>query len=159
MKNHSDDKLEKLIHRELSRLPDIQAPETLLPRVLGRILADAQLHWWQRPWFHWPTAPRMLSLLFAVGLVSLVFSGVLIFGQDITGYLSIDAARSWFGQFSVLESLFTTLASAVLVILNTIGTIWLILCLTMVSMAYFSCVGIGTVCFRLAINTRQTDEK
>ena len=159
MKNHSDDKLEKLIHRELAKLPDIQAPITLLPRVMGVIRAKAPTHWWQRPWFNWPIAPRMLSLMFAVGLVSLVFSGVLIFWQDMIGYISIDAARSWLGQFSVVESLFTTLSNAVLAILNTIGKIWLILSLTIVFMAYFSCVGIGTVCFRLAINTRQSDEK
>lgn len=158
MKNDPDDKLEKLIHRELAKLPDLQAPETLIPRVMEAIRTQAQMPWWRRSWFNWPIGPRMLSMSFAVGLFSLVFTGVAFFWQDVIAFVSIGTFRDWLGQFSVVESFFSTLANAVVVILSTIGNFWLTLSLTIAFLAYLSCVGIGTVCFRLAINKRRADE-
>ncbi|MBI4660039.1 MAG: hypothetical protein HY735_14460 [Verrucomicrobia bacterium] len=154
MQNESDDKLEKLIHRELAKLPELQAPATLIPRVLQALRYSARKHWWQRSWFHWPFGLRVFSLGLAVALISSIFLGGAVFWNDTVNSISLDGVRESLAPYSVAQDILRTLANAAWLILNAIGRFWLLLSLTITFMAYVSCVGIGTVCFRLAINRR-----
>ena len=51
---------EHRLTRELQMLPTPRAPGTLLPRVMAAVQAWALRPWYQRAWFTWPPARRML---------------------------------------------------------------------------------------------------
>src|SRR6476619_4271633 len=64
--------LERIVDRELRRLPAPRAPQTLLPRVMAAVDAWARRPWYTRAWFTWPLGWQIASIvmlaLFAVGL-------------------------------------------------------------------------------------------
>ena len=74
MENNLDQKLAELIQRELRELPEIQAPRTLMPRVLAAIQHQARKPWWQRPWTAWPVGFQCATLMALFFLVGFVFS-------------------------------------------------------------------------------------
>ena len=55
--------LERLVDRELRRLPGPRAPRTLLPRVMAAVQAEAPA---ATGWFTWPLAWRASSLVLAL---------------------------------------------------------------------------------------------
>lgn len=61
--------LERLVDRELQRLPAPHAPETLLPRVMAAVDAAARRPWFRRAWFTWPVGWQMASV--AIGIIAL----------------------------------------------------------------------------------------
>jgi hypothetical protein len=46
--------LQDLVHRELRRLHEPEAPETLLPRVMARVRIWSGRPWYERAWSTWP---------------------------------------------------------------------------------------------------------
>jgi hypothetical protein len=84
----NDDDLERLVGRELRRLPLPRAPRTLLPRVLAITVRRSRRRSWTAIWAAWPRAWRFASLVgiagavagvgvaAAVGLGSLGFEGL-----------------------------------------------------------------------------------
>lgn len=154
MKNESDDNLEKLIHRELAKLSELEAPSSLIPAVLSALRNQPMTQWWRQPWFRWPTGPRVISLAFAAVLLSAVFAGGAIFWDGIVQNISTGAVNDWLAPFQVVEVIVGSLANAALIVLGAIGKFWMFLTLAIVLTAYVSFVGIGTVCVRLAINKR-----
>src|SRR3989442_10640350 len=83
MNNDREKALETLLERELKKLPDLAAPQTIIPRVLAAIQAKAR-PWWQRPWVTWPWGLRVL-FLFAVFVV---LGGVVHFAPQATHGIS-----------------------------------------------------------------------
>jgi hypothetical protein len=150
----SNQKLDELIDRELAKLPECPAPETLIPRVMAALQAKAQKVWWQRPWFDWPMGLRVLSLTFVAALVWGSFYGGIIVWNEAPNPISFARIYGWFTTALTMGDILSTLASAVLLILNSIGKFWLFLAFAIVFLMYLSCVGIGTVCFRLALKNR-----
>jgi len=69
------DDLERLAGDRLSRLPEPQAPETLLPRVMAAV-ARAARPWYARAWWTWPvgwqvaSAAALLVLVAGLGLLA-----------------------------------------------------------------------------------------
>ena len=62
--------LESFVDRQLRRLPQPAAPDTLLPRVMAAVRAWSARPWYQRTWFTWPLALQIASLtLFVVGVI------------------------------------------------------------------------------------------
>jgi len=60
------DPLERLVDRELSRLPAPRAPESLLPRVMAAVDAAARRPWYTRAWFTWPVGWQVASVAIAI---------------------------------------------------------------------------------------------
>ena len=71
----NDAELETLIDRELRRLPALNAPPTLLPRVLMSVRAWTARPWYERAWFAWPLGWQVAS---AAALILLVVAGGLL---------------------------------------------------------------------------------
>lgn len=72
--------LERLVDRELQRLPAPRAPETLLPRVLAAVDAAARRPWYRRAWFTWPIGWQVASV--SLGIIAL--TTIVMFIPDVT---------------------------------------------------------------------------
>ena len=58
-RDHTDEKLERLVGQVLRDLPPRRAPASLEARVLGELAARARLPWWRRGVATWPVAVRV----------------------------------------------------------------------------------------------------
>jgi hypothetical protein len=62
--------LERIVGRELKRLPLPRAPRSLLPRVMSAVAAPKPAAWYARPWLLWPRWMQALSVIAFAGLVA-----------------------------------------------------------------------------------------
>ena len=62
--------LERLVDRELKRLPATRAPRTLLPRVMAAVADARPVAWYSRPWLEWHWALQALSVVVFGALAS-----------------------------------------------------------------------------------------
>jgi len=135
----------------LKNLPDRQAPATLVPRVLQAIQARARLPWWRRTWWNWPPAAQIFSLL----ICSAILGGVVLLCEQSSLSPVIEATSAWvsdlFAPLAPLWHCLGSLSGALVLVAHKLGTlvflIGALLCLGM----YLSCVGLGTLCYRLVI--------
>jgi hypothetical protein len=72
--------LERLVDRELRRLPAPRAPHTLLPRVMGAVDALARRPWYERAWFTWPVAWQIATVTLAIAALT----GLVMLLPDVT---------------------------------------------------------------------------
>jgi hypothetical protein len=150
MRNDQEKELEKLIDRELRRLPELPAPETLVHRVMLAVHQKARRPWWQRPWLAWPFAAQLISLavlLLCAGTVSYLL-GAAWSGVNVTS-LPGRVAES-FEWLRPIWTVTVTLLNAAAVVIRGIGQQALLIGAGCVLAAYFACVALGTVCYRVA---------
>ena len=145
--NH-DPKLEAQIQRELANLPELSAPATLVPRVLDVIRARAARPWWQQAWAAWPPQIQAASL----ALLASVAVALSLAGGWAWHSASLPAIPG--GWRESLPALGETLLNTALHLFRHAGTTSLVLGLGAVLMMYLTCVGVGTLCFRLVISKR-----
>lgn len=142
--------LEELIQRELSSLPEQQAPETLIPKVLAQIRERAKRHWWQRPWIQWPFAIQVASAPFLMsGAVGTFYGLSWIWGLLATG-MELESVSSALSVAGALWEVVLVLGNALLVLSQTIGQQWLLLAIFVPLIMYLACVAIATACYRVA---------
>lgn len=150
MNDESPHALEQLIHRELRRLPLRRAPATLLPRVVAAIRAEALKPWWQRPLETWPRWIQVAALTLALGLAA-ALAGLIGHGIDQFDAAAYQGALAQaLDRCEVLWSVASALGSAFVLILSQTPPFVLaaggLVCLS----AYVSCLGLGTILYRLA---------
>jgi hypothetical protein len=154
MNSEQKQRLERDIDRALKSLPEIQAPEHLLSRVMARIEATVAKPWYQRSWPEWP-APARFGSLFALALI---FAGFCYaywiapearFMQPLLARLQ-SLANVTEALWSVLGAIAGLIAGA----FRQAGTGVLVGCAAMVFLGYALCVGLGTVYFRVALARR-----
>jgi hypothetical protein len=144
MASEPDPRLAEQIHRALRQLPDLAAPRTLLPRVL------AALPWWRRAWWHWPLAAQAAFLALALALAALLSSGGLWFHDGVAAYSQEMTAR--LGVLGTLADTLAVLLKALLVLAAKLADSPLLLyALALGAALYLACVGVGTLCVRLAL--------
>jgi hypothetical protein len=154
MDNDPNQQLEHLIQRELEKLPELSAPNALIPRVLAAIEAQAQAPAWKRSWWTWPLG---LKTAFVAVLLTLV--GVFLYGSSwASAQWQTSAAPQnighWWDAFASTGEVLATLGHALLVVCRSIGQPWLLGLAGLVMVMYLTCVGLGTICFRVAVNKR-----
>ena len=141
-------KIEAQIQLALQDLPELSAPATLAPRVMAAIRAQAVRPWWQQSWAAWPRSIQTASLASLTFIaVALSFAG----GWAWQGTARPDLSGRW---FEALAALGDTLLNTSLLLFRHAGMTWLLLGLAAVTLMYLTCVGIGTLCFRLIISKR-----
>src|SRR5262245_29328046 len=91
------DDLERLVERELKRLPAPRAPETLLPRVMLAVQSARAAQPPVREWMTWPVSWQMASLA-AVALIAIGLWRVLPWALAAIGGLVIDPSTTFGGQ-------------------------------------------------------------
>jgi hypothetical protein len=152
MESNRPKTLEELIHRELSKLPERQAPKTLAPRVLALIQAQSQRHWWQLPWINWPLAFQIASLpVLLLGAAGFMFAVEMLWGLVPSGPAT-GPAMEHILSLALLWDLLGTLGNALLVLARSTGPLLLIAAVSIPLAMYLACVGLGTVCYRLALS-------
>jgi hypothetical protein len=62
--------LERIVDRELKRLPGIRAPRSLAPRVMAAVAASRPAAWYARPWLMWPVWMQAISVIALSGLAA-----------------------------------------------------------------------------------------
>lgn len=149
--NHNERDWEQLLDRELKSLPDREAPSTLIPRVMETIKAKEQRPWRQGTWWQWPPAAQILSLVFISALLGLVvWSGLQLSQGDLTAQLG-EKLSEWLAPLGPFRTVLSSLVNAASLVLRQASGLALFvvvaLCLTM----YLSCVGLGTVFYRLTL--------
>jgi hypothetical protein len=141
--------LNELFDRELGRLPVIQAPRTLAPRVMAIVRAQAaaaEAPWWLQSWAQWPMYARAALFIVALLIASIFFSGSVVLDDQMRSY-SPTIFSNLFGDFAGYG--------------NMAGLLWqkigqplfltrLAVCVAM----YFVCIGLITAMYRVV--TRET---
>ena len=152
MQNEREDKLAERIQRELDRLPLLNAPASLLPRVMAAVEARVHLPWWRRSWSTWPTGYRVLFLLVSVVLAAGCAYGLSVVGEDVS-FPSLKTAVS--GSFAFLRpvwELVLALGNALVLVVRSGGPLLLWVLGLTVTAVYLASVGLGTLCYRVATN-------
>ena len=62
--------LERIVDRELKRLPVPRAPRSLAPRVMAAVAASRPAAWYARPWLMWPVWMQAVSVIALAGLAA-----------------------------------------------------------------------------------------
>jgi len=146
--------LEGLIHRELRRLPELEAPGTLIPRVMATIAARAQLPWWRRAWLTWPSAMQVLSVLLLLAAVGVAASWGLRTWEFCTGHPLLQKTLQSLASFSFLWQVPLVLLNALGVVVRSHSQQLMIYGGGLLAVMYLSCVGLGTACYRVVFNKR-----
>ena len=152
MNDDPENNLEQEIGRALRQLPLRRAPATLLPRVLAAIQAHAHQPWWQRPLATWPRWMQVITLVLSVGIASLLAWGI---GQGIQAVDFAAAGKavgSFLDRFEFVWTATTATGNAFLLVLSKTHPIFLCAAGALCVIAYTSCVGMGTLLYRLATN-------
>jgi hypothetical protein len=146
--------LEDLIHRELSKLSEREAPSTLMPRVLAEIRARQEKRWWHRPWTDWSIALQLLSMPLLLGSLA----GAMVLASFIwklaVAHLSLDWLEARLGTLTGAWDLLGDLGNALLTLSRGVGQEWLLAAFLIPLSMYLVCVGLGTLCYRTATQTR-----
>src|SRR5690349_19006650 len=87
MNSEYEDKLAAEIDRELKRLPELQAPSTLLRRVMTAIEAREGLPWYRQAWQAWPAPLRAAALVILLAFFASLCLGVWKL-PDTEGYVT-----------------------------------------------------------------------
>jgi hypothetical protein len=157
MEDHHQE-LEEVIQREVDQLPNLQAPLTLIPRVLAAIQAQEQAPWWRQPWVNWPSGYRMASLVAVVGVIGAALYGAQLGSQTIGNAVSRDVG-GWLSVVSLITDAIVTLANAAFVVVRSLQKPWMLAGLGFLTFVYLGCVGIGTLCFQLTFNNANRSPK
>ena len=153
--NFDDEKmLEMAIDRELKRLPELAAPDTLASGVLARLGRRSPLPWYRRSWPTWAPALRAASLaaLFA-------FFGALCFGgwqlsESESIAMGTREIGSWFSQIGVVLETVRVLLMTGMVVAKKCGPGFIAAFAVAAALGYGVCVGLGTMVVRVAVPRR-----
>jgi len=151
---NEQEQLEQLIDRELRKLPERPAPETLVHRVMLAVHEKERQPWWQRPWLTWPRPARLaFSGLSAAIITALVYLGALAW--QAAGIANpLDTIWQWVASLAPLWGWLMALVNAVVLVLQKAGQQYLLIGLGIAVAMYLLCVATGTACYRLAFSRR-----
>lgn len=147
-----ENRLEAMIDRELKQLPELKAPETLMPKVMMRLAAKAATR--KAGWQSWSKPMQWLSL---AGLT--LFFGALCWGawvllQSPEVSAAEQRVHSWYAGATLLWAAFGTVFQSLLLALRQLGTGYLLGLAAAALIGYAFVVGLGTVYLRVAFARR-----
>jgi hypothetical protein len=152
MENDFEKQLEELVHRELRKLPDLTAPDTLVSRVRSAIAAKGRQPWWQRPMLTWPWTLRVGFVALLLGCLGLAGLYGMEVRQDVS--LALQKFAQLFASFTPLWEYATALVNAVLILGRAISSNFLTYAALLLGLMYLACAGIGTLFYRVTFAKR-----
>ena len=148
--------LEELIQRELSKLPERTAPESLITRVVTQIQARQNKRWWQRPWTQWPVGLQLASWPLLIGSMAAAVFALSVGWRLLAVRAALESLSEQLDSFSVVWDVLGALGNAGWILARAAGQEWLFLALLVPVVMYAACVGLGTLCYRMAYYKRST---
>jgi hypothetical protein len=133
--------LERVIHRELRKLPAVKAPEALSARVLAMVREHQALPWWQKSIWHWPNGART-TFMVALAIVVAIMTGSTWWAGDV--------AAKGLNAFTETTVGLMPLGNAFLVLWKTLLHNIALFALIFSAMLYLVCLGAGTMFVRFA---------
>ena len=154
MNENENPRLEAVVGRELRALPNLRAPQALLPRVMAVIERRAVSPWYRRAWQTWPLPLQVVSMLVLLA----AFAG-LCFGswQLVHAPLVASAtseASGWFRMLNTALSTLGVLANALALAFRSLGPLVLFGIMMALLLGYATCVGFVTLYVRLVFARR-----
>ena len=151
---NEQEQLERLIQRELRKLPEMRAPETLVHRVMLAVHVKERQPWWQRPWLTWPRPAQVISsALFASTVTALIYFGAQAWQLAGIGN-PLDKIWMWIVSLAPLWDGLMAILNAVVLVVQKGGQLYLFIGLGVATTMYLLCLATGTACYRLAFNRR-----
>ena len=154
MNENKNSQLEAAVDRELKALPNLRAPQTLLPRVMAVIEQRAGLPWYRRAWQTWPLPLQAVSML----VLLVAFAGLCLGSWQLVHAPAVASATSeasgWFRMLSTTLSTLGVLANALALAVRSLGPLVLLGIMMALLLGYAACVGFGTLYVRLAFARR-----
>lgn len=142
--------LEQFIDRELRQLPNLRAPDDLLPSVLRLAACRSSRPWWQQPVAYWPAPARLAFLALSTGLAALLVYFTWGLSAGTSAALLADEMAALSGRFELIRSLGSSLGGAGIALVRSAGP-WLTwTAVGVVAACYFTTLTLGTYCYRLA---------
>jgi len=148
--------LNQEIQRELTGLPELRAPATLVPRVLSAIMRRAQVPWYRQQWQSWPLALRVASLGLSLTVVAAFSYGLWVLPHNPAVAENFQHLTAGFGWLSATWNVVSALGTAVVLALKQVNPGVLLGCLLLFGMLWATCVGLGSLCLRLAWARRRS---
>jgi hypothetical protein len=154
MKPENQNDLESQVERLLKRLPDVPAPRTLMPRVMGVVRARAALPWYRQSWQAWPMPLQVATIVVLVAS----FGGFFFATWELSRAAGYAAVRQeiggMFSGVAVIGNVLGVLIGALRLVIEKLGTAFIFGCLAAAALAYSIFIGLGTVYVRLAFSRR-----
>jgi hypothetical protein len=138
------EKLELLIHDQLSALPGRTAPRALESRVLAELSRRAALPWWRRSYTHWPVGLRYAFILLLAGAAAACLG---LSRSPVTAQ-ALSALALRFPWIAFLQSVAANLWETGGVIFDAIPTVWLYGGIAALACAYGLLLGVGAAAYR-----------
>ncbi len=150
MNPETDRNLEIQVDQALKALPELQAPRTLMPRVLAALAARAAVPWYRQPWPAWPLGWRVAALTFLLasfGCLCLASFQLTRAAGFTLALQELAQSLSWLGS---LWNVLATLGGAAVLVIKHLGAGFLLACAFAGLLGYAVCIALGTACIRLA---------
>ena len=142
MQPEIDTNLERVIHRELRKLPTLKASDALLGCVLASVRAQQALPWWRKSIWQWPYAARNVFFIVLAVIVAAITS---------SHWWAGDVAAKGVEVLSDSTEPLVPLGNAFLVLWRTLFQSVVLYGLAFSGMLYLLCLGAGTMFVRFAV--------
>lgn len=144
------DAWEEKLAEELESLPDLQAPATLVPRVMERLRQIPPAAWYQSSWWQWPMGLRVVSIPFAaLVLVGLGVLSLMLGDLGLWSKLSGLCTQAGMTVGEVVD-VFEAVLGAPTTFWHRYGQPILLGVASLMLATYLTCVAAGTALYRLA---------
>src|SRR5262245_27672913 len=150
MNEEYEKRLESEVDQLLKTQPELAAPALLMKRVMAAIEARVSVPWYRRAWQTWPNGLQAASL----GVLLTMFGVLCIAGWQLErmhGYdLFFQEIGSVFSGVLGLWNAFLSILGAIALVAGKLGNVLLIAGVVAMALAWAACLGLGTVCVKLA---------
>ena len=96
----------------------------------------------------------MASMPLMFASVAVVVFGISVLCRLVVAQGALDVLSDKLDDVSVVWDVLSTLGNAVLVLGRSVGQQWMLLALLVPLVMYAACVGLGTLCYRMALSKR-----
>jgi hypothetical protein len=150
MNSDYEKQLAASVQRELNTLGELSAPGGLAARIMGSIQQRAAAPWYRRAWQTWPRPQRVVALAVMLTLFAGLCVGSWQFGQSDLLTDTLGSIGERLSMVNVLWGAMSALGNAITLAIQSIHPLVMIGGAVVMLACYAACMGLGTVCVRLA---------
>ena len=147
-----EQEFDPLLDRALKSLPDLEAPRVLVPRVMKAIAERREARWYSLPWHSWPVSLQAFSLMFLLGSFGAFCYAAWRLSYAAGQTETMAELRDLLSGASLLWRTLNTVASSFVIVVKQLGAGVLALIAFALFAAYATCLGVGTMFWRMAWN-------